>query len=703
MANELQSLSDIFQSRLFRIPDYQRGYAWQQQQLVDFWEDLVNLQPDRFHYTGLLSLKPLKNNVKWDEDHWLIETGYKPYHIVDGQQRITTCVILLNEIVEFVRGLKENEGKSDRDTMLGYETIEDIVSKYICRKRPPRGMVTTYIFSYETDNPSAEFLRYRIFGEPYSGEIRETYYTKNLQCAKEFFSENIRSLYAENGSGESGLDAVSLLYRKLTQKLMFNIYEIDDDYDVFVSFETMNNRGKKLTNLELLKNRLIYLTTLYDDTVLDKKDKSALRRKINEAWSEVYYQLGKNKDISLSDDGYLRDHWIVYFGYSRNGANEYINFLLNKFSPRGIFEKTPVLSDPGAELTASDDAGDEESAENTESNAPKAAVSSRLQPKEIENYVNSLKDMAKYWYDTWFPFGSEILTPAEQKRVDRLNRIGIIYFRPLVTAVVSRQDFSVEARIKIFDAIERFIFVFFRLGGFNSSYGSGVYYRAARGVYSEQTDVDELCEAMCGTTTDNVDYVFQLFAPKMTKAMTKGNGYYDWSRLSLKYFLFEYEDSLAEKYGIDRFRSWEAFSKTEKDTVSIEHILPQTPTKFYWRDMFRQFTDEEIKTLSGALGNLLPLAQSVNSALQNDSFEEKKHSSATTGRRGYEDGSHSEIEVSKYKDWTAEEIYQRSEHLLEFMQERWHFHLKKDVLEQLIGIAFVKDGRDIPPALEKKR
>jgi uncharacterized protein with ParB-like and HNH nuclease domain len=34
---------------------------------------------------------------------------------------------------------------------------------------------------------------------------------------------------------------------------MFNVYEINDDVDVFVAFETMNNRGKKLSNLELLK------------------------------------------------------------------------------------------------------------------------------------------------------------------------------------------------------------------------------------------------------------------------------------------------------------------------------------------------------------------------------------------------------------------------------------------------------------------
>lgn len=70
-----------------------------------------------------------------------------------------------------------------------------------------------------------------------------------------------------------GMDGIHKLYLKLTQRLMFNIHEIDDDYDVFVAFETMNNRGKKLTNLELLKNRLIYLTTLYSDDKFDKMDK----------------------------------------------------------------------------------------------------------------------------------------------------------------------------------------------------------------------------------------------------------------------------------------------------------------------------------------------------------------------------------------------------------------------------------------------
>jgi uncharacterized protein with ParB-like and HNH nuclease domain len=38
MSNELISLSTLFRNRLFRIPDYQRGYAWKKEQLVDFWE-----------------------------------------------------------------------------------------------------------------------------------------------------------------------------------------------------------------------------------------------------------------------------------------------------------------------------------------------------------------------------------------------------------------------------------------------------------------------------------------------------------------------------------------------------------------------------------------------------------------------------------------------------------------------------------------
>lgn len=167
--NELQSLSQIFQNKLFRIPDYQRGYAWQDSQLRDFWEDLLNLQQDRNHYTGLLSMKALNKDelTKVDkDDKWLLESGFKAHHIVDGQQRLTTFVILLNELVEFVSKLPENEGFAEDNMYLGYETIKDIKAKYICRKRPPEGFIITYLFGYKNDNPSDEYLKHKVFGEP---------------------------------------------------------------------------------------------------------------------------------------------------------------------------------------------------------------------------------------------------------------------------------------------------------------------------------------------------------------------------------------------------------------------------------------------------------------------------------------------------------------------------------------------------------
>lgn len=690
MANELQSLSLLFQNRLFRIPDYQRGYAWQQSQLADFWDDLINLQQDRYHYTGLLSLKSLgrKETKDWSSDLWMVDKGFKACHIVDGQQRLTTFVILLNEIISFVRELDENKGKKDDEIVLGYDTLKDVVSKYIYQSRPPMNQITTYLFGYEVDNPSADYLRYKIFGEPYSGTVNETYYTKNLKFAKSFFRKNLTALY-EN----EGIEGINKLYLKLTLKLMFNIYEIDNDYDVFVAFETMNNRGKKLTNLELLKNRLIYLTTLYSDEKFDEMEKSHLRKQINDAWKEVYFQLGRNENVPLSDDDFLRAHWTIYFAYSRRKGDDYIRFLLNKFSAKNIFKKETVLMSELPDGCVMDtDYEEEDDVVDTETETIEV---SKLAPTEIVDYVNSLKNMAKYWYDTFFPAQSENLTKEEQIWVDKLNRIGIGHFRPLVTVIISRRDFSPEKRIEAFKAIERFIFICFRIGNFNASFCSSKYYRASRSLYLNEMTLEDLVADIVETADVNIEYAIPNFVTKIEKHFSNGGGFYYWN--SIRYFLYEYETSLAQKNNIDRIGSWEMFTKTEKDKVSIEHILPQTPSKYYWQNQYRQFTDEEVKMLAGALGNLLPLSQSVNSSLQNDSFYDKKTTKAR--RRGYENGCHSEIEVAKYNDWTAENIYTRSKKLLEFMENRWEFCFNNEQLDKLVYVNFAVDSRTVPEEL----
>ncbi len=127
------------------------------------------------------------------------------------------------------------------------------------------------------------------------------------------------------------------------------MYTISDDIDVYVTFETMNNRGKPLSHLELLKNRLIYISTLFDS---GESDKNRLRRDINYCWKQIYHMLGKSKEERLQDDEFLIAHYMLYFTdeiHAMKNDDKYYyygafgewqtNFLLNEFFiPSSVFE-----------------------------------------------------------------------------------------------------------------------------------------------------------------------------------------------------------------------------------------------------------------------------------------------------------------------------------------------------------------------------
>ncbi|PZP41760.1 MAG: DUF4268 domain-containing protein, partial [Pseudopedobacter saltans] len=587
--NELEPLKSIFKDRIFKIPDYQRGYAWTTRQLKDFWEDLVNLPADRFHYTGLLSLKKVDKSTWsiWNDERWLIEDrGFKPFHIVDGQQRLTTFVVFIQAISEQLKAIPENKGKKDEDIYLGSFSLKAIKEEYLVIEKPPQFIIKTYKFGYEVDNPSFKFLRHRIFLEPNSGTIQETFYTLNLENAKRFFKENLQIYF-----DQYGLNEIEALFKKVTQNLMFNVYEISDDFDVFVAFETMNNRGKKLSNLELLKNRLIYLTTLYDENELKNDERNSLREKINDAWKEVYYQLGRNKQNPLNDDDFLVAHWIMYFQYTREKGDDYIRFLLEqKFTPQNIYAKTEVrvssLQD-FEEVREDEDTDQEEVDINGEDEI--TVLRSRLSPKEIEDYVNSLKAAAVHWYNTHNPVNNPDLTTQESLWIDRLNRIGIIYFRPLVTVSFLNKDINSSKRINLFKAIERFIFITFRLSRAFSTYRNSEFYRAARqlrnGELTIETIIQRLNDRMnyCFYTPENSEETFfdyTYFQKFIDKKFKSGGGFYYWN--GLRYFLYEYEMEKVRQRGSQKI-DWRLFVKSEKDKVSIEHIYPQTPTHTSWK------------------------------------------------------------------------------------------------------------------------
>ena len=191
---KLCSLNEIFNERFFRIPDFQRGYSWENSQLEDFWNDLINLKAGKSHYTGLLTIEPiLRANIegsdKWKDDLWLFERNFKAYYLIDGQQRLTTSIILINEILSFIK---------DGDDIF-FNSKDYWVNKFLYQSY--KNEYKSYIFGYEKDNPSDEFFKTKILKQKSSGADKypeNTLYTMNLENAKLFFKEKLSYLKIED-------------------------------------------------------------------------------------------------------------------------------------------------------------------------------------------------------------------------------------------------------------------------------------------------------------------------------------------------------------------------------------------------------------------------------------------------------------------------------------------------------------------------
>lgn len=633
--SKLQSLSEIFNNRIFRIPDFQRGYSWEERQLDDFWEDLQNLHPNKIHYIGLLTVEPINNsdiqNVeKWKDDLWLLKKGMTAYYVIDGQQRLTTLIILLHEIL---RTFSEDEG-------INFGSKSEWTERFLYRSF--NQIYKSFVFGYEKDNPSDEFFKTRILEQESSAADKypETLYTANLMFAKEYFAKKLKNLSRERKEE---------IFDKAVNKLKFNYYEIDDSLDIYVTFETMNNRGKDLSHLELLKNRLIYLSTLLhesDDT------KSRLRKDINETWKTVYEYLGKNKENPLDDDVFLFNHWIMYYTYDRSQSDVYADFLLKrKFTAKNVLNGLLTIND-------------------------------------IKDYIDSLAKCVKKWY---YIYNIEQSDYSERikEQIQKLDRVGMGAFPPMIMAVFTKE--SREDLIWDFlDACERFNFLVFAISHRSSNTQNSNIYRMTREYYMGDTDIVNIT-ANIDFLTDGEDenyyrgwFDLERFRNHIKELFLKNDkdGFYSWN--GLRYFLYEYE--LFLQNNANTKVRWEDFSKRSKEDT-IEHIFPQSATSEYWKEHFGHLKPSEKRLYLNSLGNLLLLSRSKNSKLQNFDFERKKCLKNKDGKDiGYYNGSYSEIEVSKQTEWTPEQIKERGLLMLQFMEDRWKFRFsdwdinKEDIL-----------------------
>ncbi|TJZ40061.1 DUF262 domain-containing protein [Priestia megaterium] len=638
--NELKTLVEIFNNSFFRIPDYQRGYAWQQDQLEDFWEDLENLKVGTKHYTGLITVEQIKKEEvekleKWQDDLWMFSKGFKAYYVIDGQQRLTTVIILLQSIL--------NQFGDDEE--INFEEKRDLVKKFLYQKS---GKYHSFVFGYEKDNPSDEYFKTKILNQSsvtVDSVPEETLYTANLKRAKSFFELKLKLLSKEQ---------LERIFSKVVNNLKFNLYEIDEELDVFVTFETMNNRGKPLSKLELLKNRLIYLTTLLEES---ESDRNKLRKDINDVWKKVYEYLGKNQKKPLDDDNFLKNHWIMYFKYDRSKSEAYADFLLNEY----FTAKNVIIADRETKIGF----------------------------QEIKNYIDSIHISIKNWFIIHTPNYSRF---SDEFKIwlTKLNRIGFGAFAPLLLVSLNK-NIEEKKLVELLKSMERFQFLVFRITRRASNTQNSFFYRLANDYHNEiaeYTIQDIIAEINWATEGKDDEgyygwYDLDRFMAYISDQFRKESGYYSWN--GLKYFLYEYELYLQKCANGDTKVSWERVTKSD----SIEHILPQANSAYCWSDNLKGYRKSQKHQLLHSLGNLVLIASSKNSKLQNQCFEYKRnHRDAAGNLFGFVNGSYSEIEVAQYDEWKPEFILERGIKLLKFMENRWNIEIEDK--EELLQLDFLK-------------
>src|SRR5690606_10791571 len=111
----------------------------------------------------------------------------------------------------------------------------------------------------------------------------------------------------------------------LLHGLLFNVVEVDPtQFNIHVAFESINHRGKQLTQLELLKNRLIYVTAVIGRHNVHQEgcpSSEKLRENVNSTWNDIYRWLGRQGKTALDEDEFLRAHTIMYFDVDTSKAD----------------------------------------------------------------------------------------------------------------------------------------------------------------------------------------------------------------------------------------------------------------------------------------------------------------------------------------------------------------------------------------------
>ncbi|GAA7436232.1 hypothetical protein ID1000_14310 [Helicobacter pylori] len=199
---------------------------------------------DKFHYMHSLTLRESEN-----------EFENSAFEIIDGQQRLAASLILLGLLA------KTTQHKDPKYSLINLEPV--LSYKYY-------GLNEAFRAIAEEEKDLERF--------------QTSFYAKNLIDAYAFFKEKISDTPVETLEG---------MFDALIKKMLFSVVELNDNrIDPFSSFETINNRGKDLSTLELFKNRLHFVV----HKICNKKKSEKLQQEINDTYTRIHYHLRQFED-----------------------------------------------------------------------------------------------------------------------------------------------------------------------------------------------------------------------------------------------------------------------------------------------------------------------------------------------------------------------------------------------------------------------
>ena len=286
-------LGDLFSNPIkgesdssFRVPRFQRKYDWEKENQV------LRLVTDVFDSIGQTYFMGPMIFCQEDPDSRHVE-------IIDGQQRLVTFAIFYRVLADYIQK-RRNEGAFAEDLRPHVEKLQnDLKSKIIrgwMKKREPVLHLSRIINKFfrdrlilDEDVDKIEKLRTGNRGEHQSEKrLREAYVKIYDLLAERFTSE----------TGEQLLSKLSELGDSLVFRQIFLSITVQDYSNAFTIFETMNERGKRLTLSDLVKNLCFRKMQELGEESLDE---------FEEDWDNV--------ELLVSDFGLFLWHvWVSRFG-----------------------------------------------------------------------------------------------------------------------------------------------------------------------------------------------------------------------------------------------------------------------------------------------------------------------------------------------------------------------------------------------------